>query len=1155
MRIQNNNIHLKLLLLLVSSLFFAPFLKAQFTITENFKGNSVASNIILGGDPSATLTSGVADPINEGWLRLTTDATNQRGYAYINTPFPSSMGVYMEFEYKTWRTKSDDLHGADGFSVFLFDATTTPFRIGGFGGSLGYAQKDGEPGLKGAYLGIGFDEFGNFGMASEGRNGGMNSHQPNSVVLRGPENSYRYLTHKKLGADADQDGVNSIDYNVPTSTRPTDTQFYRRVKIYIEPEGTLENPKYRIRVIWRTSPTSDEIEHINYVTEDPIPKNLKIGLGASTGWGFNYHEIRNLLITTTGGVRVQKEVSKVNALPGDELTYTINVHNEAATAVSNLIVNDVMEDGNGNNISISEDFEISSITFNNNGKTGSTATGFTSGTPKTSGFTNPFSTAMTLEANSSASFTIVGTVKDRLKGKVLNNSVSLDVSNLVGFVDTDLTNNFSSVSTTILNPSEDLKIEKGVDNNGIAKASGNTFTIIVTNVSDKVKPEGAEVVVTDVIPPGLSFESSTHPGWTRTNDGNTYTFKHSGVLNGQYAYPPITINVKPTGTGPWKNTATVAYTNDANLDNNTSSANLRYVNYWHGTIDTDWANTKNWTANYVPLSGQDIEFATVDNNGPTGDGNGKGTAKNDLHLDQDRIIGDLINKSDKDLIVTLENQLVINDQVRADNTGGIVVNADPNKASGTLLFKKPFFNSNVDATVQFYNKAYECDNCGFYRKQWQYFGVPVKSAEFPFADVTGTETVNRWDETFNGDKWRPTTGALSAFVGYQITNDAKTEPTEVYNFEGKLNVGDASVALTKTPSVNYSGTNLVSNSYTAAIPISTDAMTFPSDAEQTVYLFNTGTRDQWRKLNGQAINQDGYRSGQYLAVPVNLGGQGNFPDRIPSTHAFLLQTTASGTLNINYSKLIKNTAVNRGDSTQIVTRSVDSNNNTSTSEQVSAIQQLPSLVMDVIGEESADRVWIFQQSSATHDFDNGLDGRKLLEDGIAQLYVNAADDSKLQVATVPELKDVTLGFVPDRDGKFTLDFLMSGQLKGVDIYLYDSLNDTTTKVGDGQSYSFSAKKGDSQNRFSLTSSAKNAFLSIDESLLEVTSTTGGKIMVVNNSSKVLSAFVYDSNGAFVQRVEVDANGKAIIKDGLIKGVYMVRLQNSEVNDVRRLTVE
>ena len=1154
MRIQNNNLHLKLLLLLVSSLFFAPFLKAQFTITENFKGNSVASNIILGGNPSATLTSGVADPINNGWLRLTSDATDQRGYAYINTPFPSTLGVYVEFEYKTWRSRSDGYNGADGFSVFLFDANTSPFRIGAYGGSLGYAQREGEQGLKGAYLGIGFDEFGSFATNREGKNGGPNDLQPNSIVLRGPENRYYpYLEHKQLQTSASADGPNSIDYNTVTSTRPTDAQFYRRVKIYIEPELEGGVQKYRIRVLWNTEPMGTETEHINYLTKDPIPPLLKMGFGSSTGSGFNYHEIRNMLITTIGGVRVQKYVDKANAIPHDNLTYNIDVHNESGVTVSNLIVNDVLEDEDGNEISLSNDFEISSITFNNNGKTGSTATGFTSGTPKTTGFANPFSTTMTLEANSSATFTIVGKIKDTLKGKVLNNSVSLDVSNLVGFVDTDLTNNFSSVSTTILNPSEDLKIEKGVDNNGIAKSTGNTFTIIVTNVSDKVKPEGAEVVVTDVIPTGLTFESSTYPGWTLSRSGNNLTFTREDALKGQFAYPPITIKVTPTGTGPWTNTAELNYADDTNPDNNSSSVDLRYVNYWRGTIDTDWAKTGNWTANYVPSSGQDIEFATTDNNGASGDGNGEGAAINDLHLDTDRIIGDLINKSDKDLIVTLENQLVINDQVRADNTGGIVVNADPNKASGTLLFKKSFFNSNVDATVQFYNKAYKCDNCGFYKKQWQYFGVPVKSDEFPFNDVTGTETVNRWDETYNGDKWRPTTGALSAFVGYQITNDAKTEPTEVYNFEGKLNVGDASVALTKTPSVNYSGTNLVSNSYTAAIPISTDAMTFPTGAEQTVYLFNTGTRDQWRKLNGQAINQDGYKSGQYLAVPLNLGGTLNFPDRIPSTHSFMILTDGGGDLNINYMKLTKNTKVNKGDGSEIVTRSVD-NNSASVSDVQNNNPQLPSLVMDVIGEESADRVWIFQKEGTSHNFNNGWDGRKMLEDGIAQLYVSAADDSKLQVATIPELNSVSLGFIADVDGKYTFEFAQMGQLKGTDIYLHDAVTGTTHEIEDGKSYSFTAKKGESPGRFRLSSKDNGTFLSADEVLLDV-STKDGAIMIVNASSKVLSAFVYDSNGAFVQRVEVDANGKAIIKDGLIKGVYMVRLQNSEVNDVRRLTVE
>lgn len=1169
MRISNNYRTIRILLIFVSSLFFAPLLKAQFTITENFKGSTVASNIVMGGNPNpATLTSGVVDPINQGWLRLTTDQTDQRGFAYINTSFPSTLGVYIEFEYKTWRSKSDTYNGADGFSVFLFDATTN-FSIGGFGGSLGYAQRNAETGLAGAYLGIGFDEYGNFGMNSEGKNGGESSLQPNSIVLRGTANpapplkSYRYLTHKKLGAVAADNGITSIDYNTITTIRPADNIFFRRVKVYIEPIGTQSVPKYRIRVLWRTSPSGADTQLISYETTDPIPSMLKMGFGSSTGGGFNYHEIRNLLITTTGGVRVHKEVDKVSALPNENLTYTITVYNETVAAVSNLILNDNLKDQDGNMISLTNDFEISSITFNNNGKTGSAASGYTNGTPKTTGFSNPFSTTMTLEANSSATFTIVGIVKNNMAGKVLNNSVGLDVSG-IGFTDPDLTNNFSTVSTTILNPNVDLKIEKGVNNNGIAQLSGNTYTIVVSNVSSINKPAtdaSKQVTVTDVIPAGLTVASFTAPGWTRSGTGNNFTFTRRDALNAQFAYPPITIKVTPTsGGGPWTNTTELKYPDDTNPNNNNSSVDLRWVNYWHGTIDTDWAKTGNWTANYVPISGQDIEFATALNNGPSGDGNGLGAAVNDLHLDTDRIIGDLINDSDKDLIVTTKNQLTINGDVKDNNLtkGTIVVQAKNDEAMGTLFFADPIKNTSVGATVQFYNKACECVNCGFFRKQWQYFGIPVKSASFPYNDVAGNETVNMWDETYNGDKWRSTSGALLSFKGYQINNSSTNIPTDVYNFPGQLNVGNANVALSKTDNVNYSGTNLVSNSFTAAIPISTGAMTFPLGVEQAVYMFNTGTRDQWRKLNGTSINQAGYRSGQYLAVPINLGGQLNFPDRIPSTHAFMVikSTTGSGILGIDYSKLIKNTKVKLGDgATEIVTRSAKGSNEVEAGEATNTTQQLlPSLTIDVIGKESADRVWIFQKQGTTYNFDNGWDGRKMLEGGIAQLYVNAKDDSKLQVATVPELNGVTLGFIPDIDGKYILDFSLSGQLKGVDIYLHDAVTNTTQHVGDGRSYSFEAKKGESANRFSLTYTNKNRFLSDDEAAIGVTATNDRKIVIVNGSNKDCSVFVSDSNGTFLESVEVKSQGKSIMNN-FAKGTYMVRLQNSDVNDVRRVVVK
>lgn len=340
----------------------------------------------------------------------------------------------------------------------------------------------------------------------------------------------------------------------------------------------------------------------------------------------------------------------------------------------------------------------------------------------------------------------------------------------------------------------------------------------------------------------------------------------------------------------------MVYESDTDLTNNRSSATLRWSNYWIGGKEggpNAWSDPENWTGNYVPANYENIEFATEANNGGM-NGRGTGPAKEDLHLDTDRIIGDLINRSEKDLIVTTGNELRVNGRVREDNVGGITVKADPADVvpSGTLVFNNPTINQNVVATVEFYNRAYDCADCGFYTRGWQYFGIPVKEADFPYNDVDGAETVNQWVEPFNGNKWRlaPYTPdeKLTAFKGYQITNDITTKPTKVYGFEGRLYVGDAGVDLTKTDDVNYTGVNLVGNSYTAAIPINADALVFPDEFDQTVYLFNTGTRDQWRKLNGTAINQDGYRSGQYLAVPLNLGETDPFPDRIPSMHAFMV---------------------------------------------------------------------------------------------------------------------------------------------------------------------------------------------------------------------------------------------------------------------------
>lgn len=720
----------------------------------------------------------------------------------------------------------------------------------------------------------------------------------------------------------------------------------------------------------------------------------------------------------------------------------------------------------------------------------------------------------------------------------------------------DPCNNMKEKSVGLLRES-DLVMEKSVDKTTPEVGETVIFTLKVTNDG----PHAATgIVVTDTVPAGFTIGTINNSG---TVSGNIITWNIPGLANG--AETSVSFGAVVLNRGPYVNIATVTGDGeDPNPDNNTDTETASPKNnYWIGGktgAPNDWDEEENWTAGYVPEPGEDIEFATVDNNGTFDPGvPNSGPAKDHLYLGDDRVIGDLINDSDKDLWVTTGDQLIIHGEVKDNNPGGgtIVVKASPAEPSGTLIFTDPSKNQNVGAVVEFYNQAYDCEDCGFYTRSWQYFGIPVNSADFPYDDVAGTETVNQWVEPFNGNKWQPAPYApdteLKAFKGYEITNSSTTEPTDVYSFTGALYVGDATVGLTRTANVNYPGANLVGNSYTAAIPIKEEAFEFPTGVDKTVFLFNTGTRDQWRKLNGTAINQNGYRSGQYLAVPVNLGGTLHFPDRIPSMHAFMLLVdagTASANLGIKYSELVKNTEVDLGDgSSKIVTRSTG-NEGTSTSAST-----IPSLVMDVIGEQSADRVWIFTKAGTTYGFDNGWDGRKMSESGITQLYVaDDTDKDRFQVATVPGLDNVTLGFEADTDGEYTIEFALSDHWTTEEIYLHDLGTGTQERVMNRGSYIFEAKKGDSGPRFRLSYSG-DGIPGDDESAKITVNTTGdSKIAISNNSSSSCTVFVSDTGGKLLQQLEVRAGSEQMVEN-ITRGIYIVRLQNAIVNDVRKVLVE
>jgi hypothetical protein len=123
-----------------------------------------------------------------------------------------------------------------------------------------------------------------------------------------------------------------------------------------------------------------------------------------------------------------------------------------------------------------------------------------------------------------------------------------------------------------------------------------------------------------------------------------------------------------------------------------------------------------------------------------------------------------------------------------------------------------------------------------------------------------------------------------------------------------------------------------------------------------------------------------------------------------------------------------------------------------------------------------------------------------------------------------------------------------------EIYLRDLATGTKERVMNGGSYTFEAKKGDSGSRFRLSSSGDGIPGNDESAKITVNATGDGKIVISNNGSRDCTAFVSDTGGKHLQQLEVRA-GKEQVVENITRGIYIVRLQNAVVNDVRRVVVE
>ena len=640
--------------------------------------------------------------------------------------------------------------------------------------------------------------------------------------------------------------------------------------------------------------------------------------------------------------------------------------------------------------------------------------------------------------------------------------------------------------------------------NQTTAAGGNDFSL--DDISFKqilIAKDTVTIAVGSAVPVSVTLAASQNPvnedipvTYTATpvNGGVSPTYQWyvnnvlvSGVAGAVYTYTPsnndlikcvLTSSLNcVTGNPATSNTIAQVVTPVSN------------PNYWFGGISTNWGVAGNWTDNRVPLSGEDVEYATVANYGSV--------AVKDLYVDSVRTIGNLINATTRRLVVPAGKSLTVNNSIFTNNNDSIIyVQSTSALPTGTLIFNNPQ-NQPVHATVDMYSPAtWDLTRPVNNKYNWQFFGIPLRTmVAVPTLNgayvrryiETGTTISNHWIQLEDES-------VLSPFYTYELCQ----KNTKTYTFKGQLvNSNFNSGQLAKTVGAIYPGQHLFANPYLAGIDIR--QIEFGSDMEASVYMYHTGTFGSWSSATGGKVGES---AGQYVSVPQNQAGYSTVPRQVPAMGSMLVRvkttvptSTVNCYMNLNYSALVmKNADLLRAPG--------------KSKAKVDTIAV--STRIDVTGNNTQDKMWIFTKDSCSRSFDNGDDGVKILGTALQPQIYAIESDGNYQINAVNDMNNTNIAFQAGEDTEYTLTFTHEhADSKYEKIYLHDLVENTVSDITmSGSEYKFTAVS---------TPQPVNRFRIITKS---VNTGTGEQYNA--------RAFVYDQN-IYVQNFS-DTNGVIYLYD-------------------------
>lgn len=518
-----------------------------------------------------------------------------------------------------------------------------------------------------------------------------------------------------------------------------------------------------------------------------------------------------------------------------------------------------------------------------------------------------------------------------------------------------------------------------------------------------------------------------------------------------------------------------------------------------------WSSARNWTHGAVPMLSEDVVITKpVTISSATNakaksvilDQTGTNTGAIDIAPAGELVINGTLRKATGTAKAKIYSPTAENDVNIGSSAAGL---------GGLVIGSHAAANGLNDATVNFYSLSH--GSSGATASVSQYLGTPFSNLPkmlYQFYNswvykFTNTGTPN-W-ERVNGDD------GLEAFAGYAVISADPVGHTywmqgtlvasENQNISLQFNSGDGS---------NPDNENMLANSWMAPIQIRAfNAATDFTNADATIYIFNSGSPDDYETNNGASTT--GALAGQYSAYTP---GTAAATDVIPAMQAFSVYTSApEASIALDYNRLVYAPAV----AGLAITPNRAPRRTAADAYEAGEPAKMRLFVNAASGY--GDMLYMLEREDFSEDFENGWDARKMFGESVAPQLYAITPDGNMAINCVPTFEGTILGFrkgANDNGYTFTFDY------DGADSwYLLDLKEQASTLITTNSSYMFVAAADDLAARFIISRTPLNYTDGVATGVDNHTTSAASQKLLIDGVLYIIrNGRIYSAEGALLK---------------------------------------